>query len=52
MLAYACNPSTEETKAGRLRVQGQPGLHSKTTVSKKKKSMYNSPHDPICIWFT
>jgi hypothetical protein len=27
MPVHACNPSTQETKVGGLRVQGKPGLH-------------------------
>jgi hypothetical protein len=28
MVAHSCNPSTQEAKAGGLRIWGQPGLHS------------------------
>jgi hypothetical protein len=35
-----CNPSTKEAKVGGLRIQGQPGLHSKTLSQKKSMYMY------------
>jgi hypothetical protein len=35
MLGYACNPSTEEAKAGGLQIKGQPGLYSQ-----KKSELY------------
>jgi hypothetical protein len=35
-VSHPCNPSTQEAEAQGLRVQGQPGLHSKT-MSKEKK---------------
>jgi hypothetical protein len=31
MGAYTCDPSTQEAEVGRLRVQGQPGLHIETS---------------------
>jgi hypothetical protein len=36
LVAHACNPSTWEAKAERLKVPGQPGLHSETLLQKKK----------------
>jgi hypothetical protein len=30
MLVYTCNPSTPESEAGGLQVQGQPMLHSES----------------------
>jgi hypothetical protein len=37
MVTNACNSSTQEAKAGGLRVQGQPGLHSETLSQKNYK---------------
>jgi hypothetical protein len=39
MVLHTYNPSTWEAEAGRLRVQGQPGLHSETLSLKKKKNL-------------
>jgi hypothetical protein len=42
MLVYTCNPSTPESEAGGLQVQGQPMLHSESLPpppTKKKKSL-------------
>jgi hypothetical protein len=36
MAIHSYNPNTFEMKAGGLRVQGQPGLYSKTHCKKKK----------------
>jgi hypothetical protein len=36
MVVHICNPSTQETEAGGVKVQGQSGLHSET-FSKKRK---------------
>ena len=36
-MVYTCNSSTGETEAGVLQVQGQPGLHSDTTLKEKNK---------------
>lgn len=38
-VAHACNPSTQEAKAGGLPIQSQPGLHSKILAKKKKKQI-------------
>jgi hypothetical protein len=35
IVGHACNPSTPEAEAGGLQVQGQYGLHTKTTFPKK-----------------
>jgi hypothetical protein len=40
LLVLSCNPRTLEVETGGLRVQGQPGLHSETLVSKKKKKIW------------
>jgi hypothetical protein len=37
MVVHACNPSTQETEAEGLEMQGQPRLHSETLSQKKKK---------------
>jgi hypothetical protein len=37
MVAHICNSSSREVEAGRLKVWGQPVLHSKTLSQKKKK---------------
>jgi hypothetical protein len=37
MVAHGCNTSTQEAEAGESRVQGHPGLYSKTLSQKKKK---------------
>jgi hypothetical protein len=34
LVMQTCNPSTLEAEAGRLRVQGQPGLHSDSLTQK------------------
>jgi hypothetical protein len=36
VVIHSCNPSTQEAEAEGLRVQGQPGLHSKTLFQKIK----------------
>jgi hypothetical protein len=41
MISNACNPRTQETKARKLRVQCQSGLHSET-FSKQHH------HHPVC----
>lgn len=33
-VTHVCDPSACETEAGKLYIQGQPRLHSKTLVSK------------------
>jgi hypothetical protein len=45
---YAYNPNTGEAKAGGSRVQGQPGLHSKTPSQKNKKN----PLTKAVIYYT
>jgi hypothetical protein len=37
VVADAYNPSTRDADTGGFRVQGQPGLHSKTVSLKKRK---------------
>jgi hypothetical protein len=37
LVVRACNPSTQEAETGVLQVQGQPGLHRETLVSKKQQ---------------
>jgi hypothetical protein len=37
MVVHLYNSSTWKAKAGRLKVQGQPGLHSKTCFKKLQK---------------
>jgi hypothetical protein len=34
--AWWCTPSSQEAEAGGLRIQGHPGLHSKTLPQKNK----------------
>jgi hypothetical protein len=36
IVTYICNSSTKEVKAGGLRIQDQPGLHSKTLCQQNK----------------
>ena len=36
---HAFNPSTQEAKAGRVPIQGQPGLHSKTLSRNTKQGI-------------
>jgi hypothetical protein len=36
MVLYAYDPSSKEAEAGRLQVQGHPGLHGETCLKKKK----------------
>jgi hypothetical protein len=38
MVVHICNPNIHEEDVGRLYVQHQPGLHSKTLSQKKKKN--------------
>jgi hypothetical protein len=35
VVLHICNPSTQQAEAGRLRVQGQLGLHNETLTQKK-----------------
>jgi hypothetical protein len=42
MVAYICNPNTQEAEAGGYQVQGQPGLHS-TVSSKTAKATLEDP---------
>jgi hypothetical protein len=35
VVSHTCNLSTQETEAGRFRVEGQPGLHTRTQSQKK-----------------
>jgi hypothetical protein len=37
MVVHTYNPSNQEAEAGGLKVQEQPGLHSKDPSQKKKK---------------
>jgi hypothetical protein len=37
-VVHTCNSITREAEGGGLRVQSQPGLHSKSLYQKKKKS--------------
>lgn len=37
MLIQDCDPSTQNTEAGRWRTKDQPGLHSESLSLKKKK---------------
>jgi hypothetical protein len=37
MVIHAYNLSTQKAEAGGLRIQGQPGLHSKTLPQKKRE---------------
>jgi hypothetical protein len=37
MVVYGYNPSTWKTEVGGLKVQGQPGLHSKTLHQNQNK---------------
>jgi hypothetical protein len=47
VVVHTCNPSTREAEAGRVRVQGQPGLHIETLsqnlppekIKRKKKPL-------------
>jgi hypothetical protein len=38
MVTHICNPSTWEGEAGRLQVQNQPELHSKSQSQKKQNT--------------
>jgi hypothetical protein len=38
MVAYACDPSTEEAEAGGSQLQVQTGLYSKTLSQNNKRS--------------
>jgi hypothetical protein len=37
MVAYACNPSTQEAETGGLWIQDQPGLHSEILSKMKER---------------
>lgn len=39
--ANACDPSTQEAKAGELRAQGQPGLPNEALLGNKKDGREN-----------
>jgi hypothetical protein len=51
VMMHAYNPSTQETEAGGLRIQGQPGLHNKTLSknppSQKEKDDVTGNHTLI-----
>jgi hypothetical protein len=34
VVAHTCNPSMQESEAGELQIQGQPGLHCETLSQK------------------
>jgi hypothetical protein len=43
MVVYTCNPSTQEAEARGSHVGSQPGIHSKTSVSKQQNQ--NNPNN-------
>jgi hypothetical protein len=42
MVAYACNPSTQEVEVGSLQIPGQNGLHHETLSQNSNKQMKES----------
>jgi hypothetical protein len=50
-MVHCCNPSTQETEAGRSQVPEQPGLHSKVLCQKTKKQKIG-PETFLQVWDT